>query len=59
MQRKPLVLPNIRFHNLNLPTIPTPDSAIKYLETLSPSDIEIIGYNHHDPLPRVTMAQEK
>jgi len=35
------------------------DDAMRFIETLEPSDVELKGYQHHPALPRVEMAQEK
>jgi len=37
----------------------TTKSAMMFLEKLEPSDIELVGYKHQGPLPKVKMAQEK
>jgi len=54
IDRIPLRLPNI--------ILPAKDLSIDpltYLESLQVSDIVIKGYQHHDALPKVEMAQEK
>ena len=56
--RTPLPLPQISIRR------PTPgyiitETAIEWLESVTPDDIEIINYRHHPALERVEMAQDK
>jgi len=56
--REPRKLGNIVI-NKGVPDVITTDSAIEWLESVEPGDIEIIGYDPHPSLERVEMAQEK
>lgn len=56
-RREPKMLPVLDIQK-DAPTNQSTKGCLKWLENIEPHEIQLFGYNHHEKLERVEMAQE-